>query len=80
MNLTDTRIGSGVAIGTMSSGTATWLNLIPDEIGKLGTLAGIILSVTLIVMYIRKIRQESKENALKIELLQIRMEKYKNPA
>jgi hypothetical protein len=80
MNLTDTRIGSGVAVGTMSSGAATWLKLIPDEIGKLGTLAGIILSVTLIIMYVRKIKQESKENTLKIELLQIRIKKYKDPA
>lgn len=79
MNLLDGRIGSGVATGTIGSGVATWLNVIPNEIGKLATLVGIILSITLIIMYIRKMRQEARESDLKLELLRIQLAKEKNP-
>lgn len=79
MNLLDGRIGSGVATGTIGSGMGTWLNVIPNEIGKLATLVGIILSITLIIMYIRKMRQEARESDLKLELLRIQLAKEKNP-
>jgi hypothetical protein len=79
MNLLDGRIGGIVATGTTGSGVGTWLNVIPNEIGKLATLVGIILSITLIIMYIRKMRQEARESDLKLELLRIQLAKEKNP-
>lgn len=79
MNLLDGRIGGIVATGTTGSGVGAWLNVIPNEIGKLATLVGIILSITLIIMYIRKMRQEARESDLKLELLRIQLAKEKNP-
>ena len=80
MNITDGRLASAVSAGTTSSGLATWLDLIPNEIGKLATLVGIALSVVLIIMHLKKMNHDSKEAYLKQELLQaqidvIRMEK-----
>ena len=79
MNLLDGRIGGSVATGTIGSGMGTWLNVIPNEIGQLATLVGIILSITLIIMYIRKMRQEARESEIKLELLRIQLEREKNP-
>lgn len=80
MNVTDGRLASTVSAGTTGSGLATWLDLIPNEIGKLATLVGIALSVVLIIMHLKKMNHDSKEAYLKQELLQaqidvIRMEK-----
>lgn len=71
-----------VASGTTGTGLATWLNLIPNEIGKLATLVGIVLSVVLIVMHIRKMRQEARESALRESILseQLKREKASNSA
>lgn len=71
-----------VASGTTVTGLSTWLNLIPSEIGKLATVVGIILSITLIVMHVRKMRQEARESALREEILreQLRREKASNSA
>lgn len=79
MNFLDGRIGGAVATGTTGSGIGTWLNVIPNEIGKLATLVGILLSITLIIMYIRKMRQEARESEIKLELLRIQLEREKNP-
>ena len=74
--------GHLVAGGTMGTGLATWLNLIPNEIGKLATLVGIILSVVLIIMHTRKIRQDARESSLREALLQeqLKREKASNSA
>ena len=80
MNVTDGRLASTASAWTTGSGLATWLDLIPNEIGKLATLVGIALSVVLIIMHLKKMNHDSKEAYLKQELLQaqidvIRMEK-----
>lgn len=83
MNLLDSQPTSiVVASGTTVTGLSTWLNLIPSEIGKLATVVGIILSITLIVMHVRKMRQEARESALREEILreQLRREKASNSA
>jgi hypothetical protein len=69
-----------VSASTTVTGLSTWLNLIPSEIGKLATVVGIILSITLIVMHVRKMRQEARESALREEILreQLRREKASN--
>lgn len=83
MNILDSQPASiAVASGTTVTGLSTWLNLIPSEIGKLATVVGIILSITLIVMHVRKMRQEARESALREEILreQLRREKASNSA
>jgi len=71
-----------VSASTTATGLSTWLNLIPSEIGKLATVVGIILSITLIVMHVRKMRQEARESALREAILeeQLRREKASNSA
>jgi hypothetical protein len=83
MNILDSQPASiVVASGTTVTGLSTWLNLIPSEIGKLATVVGIVLSITLIVMHVRKMRQEARESALREEILreQLRREKASNSA
>ena len=70
-------VGHAVAGGTLTTGVATWLNLIPNEIGKLATLVGIVLSLVLIVMHIRKMRHDSAESELRRELLRLKIQKTK---
>lgn len=77
MNLTDPKLGAVVATGTGGSGLGTWLDMIPNEIGKLATLVGIILSMVLIVMHLRKMRQEARESRLREELLRAQIDDVK---
>lgn len=83
MSILDSQPASYVVAGsTTATGLSTWLNLIPSEIGKLATVVGIILSITLIVMHVRKMRQEARESALREAILeeQLRREKASNSA
>lgn len=83
MSILDSQpVGYVVAGSTTATGLSTWLNLIPNEIGKLATLVGVILSITIIVMHVRKMRQEARESALREEILreQLRREKASNSA
>ncbi len=83
MSILDSQpVGYAVAGGTTVSGLSTWLNLIPNEIGKLATLVGVILSITIIIMHVRKMRQEARESALREAILeeQLRREKASNSA
>lgn len=68
--MTNPKTGALTAGGTISTGVSSWLNLIPDDIGKVATLIGAVLSVVMIVMYIKKIAQDSKESALREQILQ----------
>ena len=60
-----------VIAGTIGSGTAGWLDLIPDDISKLSAIAGIVLSIILAYYHIklgnaklRKMELEIKESEL----------------
>lgn len=76
MSITNSPVaGHTVATGTMGTGLATWMEWIPNEIGKLATLVGILLSVTLIVMHIRKMRYEARESDLRVQLLREQLRK-----
>lgn len=63
------KIASGVSAMTTGSGLGTLLDLIPDDIGKLATLVGIVLSVVLIYTHWRKGRIEYKKTQLEILIL-----------
>lgn len=90
MSILDSQpVGYVVAGSTTATGLSTWLNLIPNEIGKLATLVGVILSITIIVMHIRRMRldaekaqQDARESALREAILeeQLRREKASTSA
>ena len=50
---TDPKIAYAVASGTAGTGFGTFLELIPNDIGKLATLVGIVLSIVLIATHAR---------------------------
>lgn len=67
--MTDTRIAAPIATLTAATGVAEWMKWIPNDIGKLATLVGIILSVVLIISHttkgiiaVKKYRNEAKNN------------------
>lgn len=66
MSLTSTKTGYTVGGLTSSTGMATWLDWIPNEIGKLATLVGIFVSLIVIVAHVRKMRQESRESEQRV--------------
>jgi uncharacterized membrane protein YfcA len=68
----DPRIASGVSAITTGTGLGTVLDWIPDDIGKLATLVGIILSIVLIYTHWRKGRIEYKKIQLEIRILKER--------
>lgn len=67
--MTDTKIATGVATTTTGTGLATFLDIIPDGIGKLATLVGIVLSCVLIYTHLRKGRAEYDKIRLETRLL-----------
>ena len=56
-----------VAAGTVSSGFAGWLDLIPDDISKLSALAGIFLSIILGYYHIRLGNAKLKKMGLELD-------------
>lgn len=63
------KVAAGVSAMTTSSGFATFLDWIPNDIGKLATLVGIVLSLVLIYTHLRKGRIEYKKTQLEMEIL-----------
>ncbi len=64
------KVASGVSAMTTGTGLGTILEWIPDDIGKLATLVGIILSCVLIYTHWRKGRIEYSKTKLEILILQ----------
>lgn len=77
MSLTNTKVSALVGSGTSATGVATWLDWIPDDVGKLATVVGICLSAVLIMVHIRKMKQDARESALREELLLQQIEREK---
>ena len=59
-----------VAMSTTGTGMGTIFDLIPDDIGKLATLIGIVLSTVLIYTHSRRMMMDSKKSKLELEILQ----------
>lgn len=71
------KVAHAIATGTAGSGIGTMFNLIPDDIGKVATLIGIVLSVVLIFVHTRKAISNWKidkvnlsKSELELEILQ----------
>lgn len=73
----DIKIGVSVATATSGSGLATFLQWIPQEVGKLATLIGIVLSAVLIFTHLRKSNREAEKHNFEIELLRRQLEDSK---
>lgn len=76
------KTGAAVATGTTATGLGTILDFIPDDIGKLATLVGIILSSLLIYAHYHKTRAfirhdkfEQEKERLELEALRRKLEK-----
>lgn len=63
-----------VSGATTGAGLGTYLDLIPNEIGKLATLIGIVLSIVLIYVHLKKSQLDSKRITLEMEILKQREE------
>lgn len=74
---TDIKIAATVSGATTITGLSHLTNLIPDDIGKLGTVAGISLSLVLAYVHLRRIHIEQKKAKLDIETKEIRLEKLR---
>ena len=66
----DVAVATGVATWTAGIGIGTILEWIPNDIGKLATLVGIVLSTVLIFTHLRKGRAEYNKIQLEIKLLE----------
>lgn len=66
--VTDDRAAGSAAAGTLATSFATMLDIIPANIGNLGVLVGILLSVTLLVIHIRSEIRKTKLDNLVIAL------------
>jgi hypothetical protein len=60
--------GATVATGTAGAGFGAWLDLIPNEIAKLASLVGIVLSIVLIYVHCRKHSAETAEHKSKMAI------------
>ena len=60
------RIATAVSAGTAGSGLSTFLEWIPNDIGKLATLVGMVLSMVLIFTHLRRSHNEAALMKIKI--------------
>jgi hypothetical protein len=67
-----------VATTTTTTGFGTWLDLIPDNIGKLAAVIGIFLSLVLIYTHLRRGRAESRQAAVKFERTTLELQLLKD--
>lgn len=66
------KIAGSVSAVTTGSGVGTILDVIPNDIGKLATLIGIVLSLVLIYTHWRRGRIEYEKTRLEIAILKER--------
>ena len=60
--VTSVKTAGAVAAATITTGLSTWIDLIPDNIGKLASLAGLLLSFVLICVHIHAAWLRHKKN------------------
>lgn len=58
------KLATAVAAATTTTRLSTWLAWIPDDIGKLATLVGIVLSVVLIRAHLASTEKDRTELAI----------------
>lgn len=60
--IADNRTSGSVAAATVVSGAGQWMNWVPDDIGKLATLLGVILTIVMIAVQVNKVIWDNKKN------------------
>lgn len=82
--MTDPRVAYATAGGTTGTGLGTWMDWIPNDIGKLATLVGICLSITILIIHWRKELRDTEarerarqEEDLRQELLRAQIEQVR---
>ena len=73
--LGDPRLATATATSSLGTGLATMLEVIPNDIGKLASLVGIVLSIVLIWYWIQKVITDGKEEARRAELHEMNKKK-----
>ena len=68
--LTDVKAAAAVAVTTAGTSVSQVLEWIPDDIGKLGTLVGIVLSTVLIYSHLRRTSVTCRKTNIEIEILE----------
>ena len=61
------KIATGTSIATAGSGVATWLEWIPVDIGKLGILIGLTLSLVLIYTHLKKSKRDGERHKIEMK-------------
>lgn len=65
--LTDTKVAGSIGATTVGTGIADWLQWIPDDIGKLATVVGILLSLVLILTHCLRAAMEFQRHRADME-------------
>jgi len=78
--VTNVKVGAATAATTTTTGAATFFDLIPDDIGKLASCLGIILTSILIITHLRKGRLDYEKTKLEIAILKEREKERKQAA
>jgi hypothetical protein len=73
------KLAASTSLATATTGTITWLEWIPPDIGKLATIFGLALSSILIYTHIKKAQRDKElhiiemaKKTLELEMLQAR--------
>jgi hypothetical protein len=67
---TNAKTAIAVSAATTSTGLGAWLDVIPDDIGKLATLAGAVLSIVLVYTHTMRGRVERQKLKLEVTILE----------
>lgn len=65
-----TKTAASVSGATITSGVATVMEWIPEYIGVLATLSGLVLSIVLIVTHIKKWKREEEKHKIEMKILE----------
>lgn len=77
---TNVKTAAYTAAGTAGAGTATTFDLIPDDIGKLASCFGIVLTSILIITHLRKGRLDYEKTKLEIAIMREKERERKEAA
>jgi len=72
----NTKIAATTSVATITAGFASFLNLIPNTIGVVASILGVILTTVLIITHIKKMyrdkdqsERDAEKDKLEIEIL-----------
>lgn len=71
------KTGVAVGAGTFATGMANWMECIPNDIGKLVSLIGILVSVIMLIYHVRKDRREERMSRIRYRVKQEELRKLK---